>query len=64
MNCSSDERERLLNFGLSKLKRPTYMNTRILINHLFHLKLNEDFVINTIDQVESLVEYINSNVNE
>ena len=57
----SEDRENLYQFGLTKLVKPSQENIKILVNHLFRLKVNDDYVINSCHEVEDLVEYINSN---
>ncbi|WP_209319734.1 hypothetical protein [Ancylomarina longa] len=58
---SSKKREGLYQIALSKLRTHSKENINIIIKHLFHLKVNEDFVINSSKEVEELVEYINDN---
>ncbi|MBN2595804.1 MAG: hypothetical protein JXR82_03360 [Marinifilaceae bacterium] len=55
------DREELYQFGITKLGNTSQENIKILENHLFHLKLNEDYVINSYKEVEELVQFINSN---
>ncbi|MPQ46060.1 hypothetical protein GCQ56_03475 [Marinifilum sp. N1E240] len=54
-----DQRNNLYQFALSKLIEQTNDNLRLLENHLYRLKVNQDYVITTENEIEELVEYIN-----
>jgi len=54
-----DQRNALYQFALSKLNDQTNENLRLLENHLFRLKVNQDFVFTTEKEIEDLVDYIN-----
>jgi hypothetical protein len=60
-NTDLEARDALFQLALSKLYNCSDENVNILVNHLFHLKVNDDFVINSERQVEDLVAYINEN---
>lgn len=55
-----NDRESLYQYGVAKLMNPSGENKNILINHLFRLKVNEDYVINTCDEVDELIQYLNN----
>jgi|GEM_PF-1889058 hypothetical protein len=54
-----NQRNNLYQFALSKLIEQTNDNLRLLENHLYKLKVNQDYVITTENEIEELVEYIN-----
>ena len=54
-----NQRNNLYQFALSKLIEQTNDNLRLLENHLYRLKVNQDYVITTENEIEELVEYIN-----
>ena len=58
---SNQDREALYQFGIAKLGTVSLENIKILENHLFRLKLNEDYVINSYQEVEELVQFITNN---
>jgi len=60
-NNNNKERESLYQFGLAKLCVASQENISMLVNHLFRLKVNDDYVINSDWEVEELVDYINDN---
>lgn len=60
---NTKEREGLFQIALSKLEIASKENLNIIISHLFHLKVNDDFVINSPREVEELVTYINKHEN-
>ncbi|MDM8160503.1 hypothetical protein QUH73_11815 [Labilibaculum sp. K2S] len=55
------DRDKLYQFGITKLGKTSRENIKILENHLFHLKMNEDYVINSYKEVEELVQFLNGN---
>lgn len=55
------DREKLYQFGLHKLGTTSQENISILKNHLFRLKVNNDYVINSFSEVEELVQFLNNN---
>ncbi|WP_127343992.1 hypothetical protein [Ancylomarina longa] len=61
MRNTKTDREFLYQYGLVKLVVLSDENIKILKNHLFHLKLNQDFIINTYNDVDELVSFINRN---
>lgn len=58
---SRQDRNSLFQFGLAKLGNSSQENIKILENHLFRLKVNEEFIINSYREVEELVQYLNEN---
>jgi hypothetical protein len=58
---TKQDREILFKFGLAKLGIASQENIKVLENHLFRLKVNEEFVINSYKEVEELVQYLNDN---
>lgn len=60
---SKKERESLYQLALSELNTLSKENINIINTHLFHLKVNEDFVINSLNDVEELVSYVNQHDN-
>lgn len=58
---TKQDRETLFKFGIAKLSNASQENIRILENHLFRLKMNEDYVINSYLEVEELVQFLNNN---
>ncbi|PKQ65464.1 hypothetical protein BZG02_00200 [Labilibaculum filiforme] len=58
---SHQDRERLYRFGIGKLGNTSPENIKMLENHLFHLKMNEDYVINSFEEVSELVQFLNNN---
>ncbi len=61
VKSSNQERDTLFQFGLSKLGNASRENIKVLENHLFRLKVNEDYVINSYKEVEDLVQFLNHN---
>lgn len=59
--ASYQYRVKLYQFGIIKLGNASQENSKVLENHLFHLKMNEDYVINSYKEVEELVQFINNN---
>jgi hypothetical protein len=55
------DRQKLYQFGLNKLGVTSQENIVVLKNHLFRLKVNDDYVINSFSEVEELVEFLNNN---
>lgn len=60
---NTTERKSWYQMALKKLNMPSKENLNIIITHLFHLKVNEDFVINSFCELEELVSYINQHDN-
>lgn len=58
---TKQDRETLFQFGIAKLGVVSRENINVLENHLFRLKVNDDFVINSYNEVEELVQYLNDN---
>ncbi len=58
---SKQDREAMFKFGLAKLNLASQENSKVLENHLFRLKVNEDYVINSYIEVEDLVQFLNDN---
>jgi hypothetical protein len=58
---TKQDREALFQFGIAKLGIASKENSKVLENHLFRLKVNEEFVINSYKEVEELVQYLNDN---
>jgi hypothetical protein len=58
---TKQDRETLFQFGIAKLGIASLENIKVLENHLFRLKVNEEFVINSYKEVEELVQYLNDN---
>ncbi|TKG91915.1 hypothetical protein EYV94_20080 [Puteibacter caeruleilacunae] len=54
------ERNSLFSFAVSKLEAPTMANKKMLSYHIFNLKMNDDFVVKSEQEVEELIEYINN----
>lgn len=61
VGSSHQDREKLYQFGIAKLGKTSQENLKILENHLFRLKVNEDYVINSYQEVEELVQFIINN---
>lgn len=55
------DREKLYQFGLNKLGTTSQENIVVLRNHLFRLKVNDDYVINSFSEVEELVQFLIEN---
>lgn len=58
------ERESWYQMALERLNIPSTENLNIIVTHLFHLKVNKDFVINSFNELEELVSYINQHDNK
>ena len=58
-NQTHAKRKALYQYGLSKLEMPSDMNLSILRNHLFLLKMNTDYVINSKQEVDDLITFLN-----
>ena len=52
-------REDLFKFALQKLNNSSSENINVLENHLFRLKVNEDYVIDSLQDVDDLVQFLN-----
>ena len=55
------DRDLLYNEALKNLENPSKDNVQIIKTHLFRLKVNDEYVINSKEQVDDLVSFINSN---
>jgi hypothetical protein len=55
------DRDTLYNEAIKKLDHPSENNLQIIKTHLFRLKVNNEYVINTKEQVDDLVTFINYN---
>ena len=53
------KREDLFQFALKKLNHSSFENCKIIETHLFRLKVNEDYVLNSLKDVEELVNFLN-----
>lgn len=53
------KREELFQFALDQLRNSSSENVSFLKNHLFRLKVNEDYVINSLQEVDELVQFLN-----
>ena len=53
------KREDLFQFALKKLNHSSFENCKVIETHLFRLKVNEDYVINSLRDVEELVTFLN-----
>jgi len=58
---NKQDRETLYQFGIARLGTASQENIKILENHLFRLKMNDDYVINSYSEVEELVQFLNNN---
>ena len=54
-------RKAMYAYAYSKLKCPSVENKQILRSHLFHLKVNSDYVINSKYELDALLKFINKN---
>ncbi len=52
-------REDLFKFALQKLNNSSSENINVLENHLFRLKVSEDYVIDSFQDVDDLVQFLN-----
>lgn len=55
------KRELLYQIAFKKLSNPNFRNLQVIKHHLFRLKVNDDFVINSKQEIEDLVVFINNN---
>lgn len=55
------DRDLLYEEAIRSLKNPSKTNMQIIKTHLFCLKVNNDYVINTKEQINDLVTFINCN---
>jgi hypothetical protein len=55
------DRDMLYNEAIKKLENPSEINIQIIKTHLYLLKVNDDYVINTKEQINELVSFINCN---
>jgi hypothetical protein len=56
-----EDRDLLYKEAIKSLENPSKTNMQIIKTHLFCLKVNDDYVINTREQINDLVTYINCN---
>ncbi|MBL4559448.1 MAG: hypothetical protein JKX79_00545 [Labilibaculum sp.] len=54
----------MFKFGIAKLGIASQENSNVLEKHLFRLKVNEEFVINSYKEVEDLLQYLNDDDDE
>ena len=55
------DRDSLYNEAIKNLENPSKTNLQIIRTHLFRLKVNDDYVINTKKEIDDLVSFINYN---
>ncbi|NOU59410.1 hypothetical protein [Marinifilum caeruleilacunae] len=55
------DRDSLYNEAVKSLDNPSKNNVHIIKTHLFRLKVNNEYVINTKEQLDDLVTFINCN---
>ncbi|WP_282014469.1 hypothetical protein [Marinifilum flexuosum] len=55
------DRDVLYKEAIKDLENPSKNNMQIIKTHLFCLKVNNDYVINTKEQINDLVSFINCN---
>ncbi|PXX99157.1 hypothetical protein DF185_14870 [Marinifilum breve] len=56
-----EDRDLLYKEAIKSLENPSKSNRQIIETHLFRLKVNNDYVINTKEQINDLVTFINYN---
>lgn len=61
---TKQDRETVFKFGIAKLGIATQENSKVVEKHLFRLKVNEEFVINSYKEVEDLLQYLNDDDDE
>lgn len=53
------DRDSLYKDAIKNLINPSRANLQIIKTHLFYLKVNNDYVINTKEQIDDLITFIN-----
>jgi len=56
-----NDRNSLYNEAIKCLENPSQTNIQIIKHHIFKLKINDEFIIKTQEQINDLVAFINCN---